>query len=176
MAEYILTPEKTEQPSGLELMEELHRRGFPVEIHLTGQDKQWEAIRFTEPGPPEVECLLSYGSEGYIISISQDAPPSASDLQTSLVETLLQDLGGQVDNVNTRERFTPEEFTAKLKHQQDSAAPAKERFWIVFSWAVVVMALGIYFVISPDKRDLVVVILVLSFLSAALQTYSHAKT
>lgn len=177
MAEYILTPEKTEQPSAFELMEELHRRGVPVEIHLKGEDREWESIRFTESGPPEIECLLSFnaGDGTYSVSVSQDAPPSAKDLEVYLVDTLLQTLGGQTDNLNTRERFTPEQFALKIKQHHNPSTEKKELVWIAFSWAVVFLALGVYFFGSPHLHELVMVILILSFLSAVLQTYSHFK-
>lgn len=177
MAEYILTPEKTQQPSAFALMEELHRRGVPVEIHLKGQDREWESIRFTESGPPEIECLLSFDSSDgtYSVSVSQDAPLSAEFLEVSLVDTLLQTLGGQADNLNTRERFTPEKFALKIKQHHDPSAEKKELVWVAFSWAVVALALGIYFLGSPHLHELVMVILILSSLSAILQTYSHFK-
>src|SRR5580658_1386571 len=41
MAEYVLTPESKTRLLGTQLMEELHRRGFPVEINLKGQDQAW---------------------------------------------------------------------------------------------------------------------------------------
>lgn len=158
-------------------MEELHRRGVPVEIHLKGQDREWESIRFTESGPPEIECLLSFdgGDKTYSVSVSQDAPLSAEFLEVYLVDALLQTLGGQVDNLNTRERFTPEQFTLKIKQHHNPSAEKKELVWIAFSWLVVILAVGVYFLGSPRIHELVVVILILSFLSAALQTYSHFK-
>lgn len=177
MAEYVLIPEKKLQPSAFELMEELHRRGLPVEIHLKGQDREWEDIRFFESGPPEIECWLSYdaGKENYTVTISPDAPFSAIELQAFLVDILLQNLGGQADNINTRERFTPEQFALKVKDHHSSSAQLKELGWIGFSWAVVGLALGSYFFAASHLRPTVVAVLVLSFLSAALQTYSHFK-
>ncbi len=177
MPEYILTPEKKLQPSAFELMGELHRRGIPVEIHLKGQDRQWDAIRFAEPGPPELECFLSFDSDKglYTVAVPHDAPPSATDLQVFLVDILLQTLGGQVDNTSTRERFTPVQFALKVKHHHNPSAGSKELFWIIFSWVVVVMAFGIYFVVASHLRQLVVLVLILSFLSATLQTYVHFK-
>lgn len=177
MAEYILTPEKKLQPSAFELLEELHRRGIPVEIHLKGQDREWENIRFSEPGPPEIECLLSYdpGKEAYSVLVSRDAPAAATELQVFLVDALLQSLGGQADNLSTQERFTPEQFALKIRQHHDRRAALKELSWIVFSWAVVALALAIYFVVPSHLRQLVMLILVFSFLSALLQTYSHFK-
>lgn len=177
MAEYVLTPEKKEQPSGIELMEDLHRRGFPVEIHVTGQHPQWEAIRFFLAGPPEAECELSFNPEEghYHVSVSQDAPPAAAEIQAFLLGALLRELGGQADNLQTRERFTAGQYAERLKHLHDPRRKAKDLFWLVFSWTVVVLAFLIDVVISPGVRHLVLVILVISALSAALQTYLHFK-
>ncbi len=177
MAEYILTPEKKLQPSAFELLEELHRRGIPVEVHLKGQDREWENIRFSEPGPPEIECLLSYDpdKEVYSALVSRDAPAAAAELQVFLVDILLRTLGGQADNRTTQERFTPEQFALKIKQHHNRRAGLKELIWIGFSWAVVALALGIYSVVPSHLRQLVLLILVLSSLSALLQTYSHFK-
>lgn len=177
MAEYVLTPEKKEQPSGIELLEELHRRGYPVEIHVKGQHPQWEAIRFFLANPSEAECLLSFDpADGlYRLSVTPDSPPAAAELQAFLLDTLLQDLGGRADNLQTRERFTPVEFAQKLKHLHDPGRKTRDLFWVAFSWAVAMLSLLIYFVISPGVRHLALGILVLSTLSAALQTYLHFK-
>jgi len=177
MAEYVLTPEKNEQPSGLQLLEELHRRGFPVEIHVKGEDRKWEAIRFSEPGPPEVECILSYDAEAglYTAFVSQDAPPSAVELQVFLVDSLLRELGGRADNTNTRERFTPEQFAEKIRHHHGPARKLGDYLWIGFSWLVVLLASLMYFIIAPNLQHLVLVILFLAFLSAVLQTVTHIK-
>jgi len=177
MAEYILTPEMKQQPSAFELLEELHRRGIRVEIHLKGEDRNWESIRFSEPGPPEVECFLSRDAdkETYSVFVSQDSPAAATELQVVLVNALLQLLGGQVDNLATRERFTPAQFALKIQQHHNPRAELKELLWIGFSWAVVLLALAIYFIVPSHLRQLVMLILILSFLSALLQTYSHFR-
>lgn len=177
MAEYVLTPDKKERPSGIELLEELHRRGYPVEIHVKGQHPEWEAIRFTLAQPAGAECLLSFEpADGlYRLSVAPDSPPAAAELQAFLLDTLLQGLGGQADNLQTRERFTPGEFAQRLKHLHDPGRKARDLFWLAFSWAVVALSLLIYFVISPGVRHLALGILVLSTVSAALQTQLHFK-
>ena len=157
-------------------MDELHRRGFPVEINIKGSADNWDAIRFYEPGPPEIECFLSYSEEDnfYNISVSTDSPHQAMELQMFLVDLLLQKLGGQADNTATRERFTPEQFAAKLKAHHGSSSDKKEIFWIGFSWIVVVLGVLIYF-FSPQSRSLAPFIVVFSLLSAGGLTYSHFK-
>jgi hypothetical protein len=176
MAEYVLTPESKLQPAGTRLMEELHRRGFPVEINLTGPDQGWESIRFYEAGPPELECLLAYesGTGRYKISVSPEASLPTYELQLFLVDSLLQILRGYVDNSTTLERFTPGQFTAKLKTH---AAPGKlkDLAWLLFSWAVAASGLFVLLFLPALARSLAIVVLIFSTLSASGLTYFHFK-
>lgn len=177
MAEYILSPESRQQPSAFQLIEELHRRGYPVEIHLKGQDHQWESIQFSEPGSPEASCSLSFNSNTgrYTVSIPSNALAQAGDLQLSLVDSLLQTLGGHVDNTGTLERYTPEQFKARLRKFHSSSENHWDLLWIIFAWLVVVGGIVVYFSILDNRRYMVMVIIALSFLSAAGLTYSHFK-
>ncbi len=177
MAEYVLTPESKDQPLGTQLMEELHRRGFPVEINLKGPDQGWESILFYEAGPPELECQLICEPETgcYNISVSRDASPQTQELQLFLVDALLQKLGGRVDNRSTLERFTPSQFTAKLKSPHSPRGETKDLVWIGFSWCVVVAGLIALFVGSDPSRLTIGFILAFAFVSAVGLTYSHFK-
>jgi hypothetical protein len=177
MAEYVLTPESKLQPAGTRLMEELHRRGFPVEINLSGPDQGWESIRFYEAGPPELECRLAYEPEPglYKISVAPEASLPTYELQLFLVDSLLQTLGGHVDNSTTLERFTPGQFTAKLKGLRASPGKFKDLLWIVFSWAVAAASLFVLLFVPAPARSLVMVLLLFSTLSASGLTYLHFK-
>jgi hypothetical protein len=177
MAEYLLTPEKKKPPAGTWLMDELHRRGFPVEIHLKGEDRDWETIRFCEEGPPEAECLLAVeGPSGrYRISVSRDASLRAQNLQMFLVDTLLGEVGGQVNNSDTLERFTPGQFNVKLKTIHNPMGKANDLVWIGFSWAVVAVGFIALFVGPSHSRLIVAFVLAFSSLSAAGLTYFHFK-
>jgi hypothetical protein len=157
-------------------MDELHRRRFPVEINVKGSAKEWQAIRFYEPGPPEIECFLSFEEENgnFTVSTAIDSPPESAELQLNLIDILLDELGGQADNTATREHFTPQQFAQKLKAFQLSSPGSKERYWIIFAWLVVAIGLLIWF-FSPHTRSIAPVIIALSFLSAAGLTYSHFK-
>jgi hypothetical protein len=176
MAEYILTPDQKEAPSGTFLLEELHRRGFPVEISLKGPDDHWESVRFHEPGPPPVECLLSRDPQGtYRVSIFHDSPLEALELQLYLVEAILQKTGGTADNSSTRERYTVKQLTAKLRNFHRTDRKTKDLFWLGFAWAVVVMGVAASFSLRPPLRSAAFLVLAVAFLSAAGQTYSHFK-
>ena len=177
MAEFLLTPETKNQPAGTRLMEELHRRGYPVEITLKGPDQAWQTVRFYEQGPPEVECLLDFDSPNgtYKISVSRDASHPSADLQLHLVGALLQELGGRVDNLSTQERFTPSQFAAKLRTQGNPRRGAGELLWIGFAWAV---AAGSFLalVMGPGpSRPIIGLVLAFASLSAAGLTYFHFK-
>lgn len=157
-------------------MEDLHHRGFPVEINLKGPDQEWESVRFFEAGPPELECLLTHDPETgrYKISVYRDAPTRAHELQLFLVDTLLRELGGQVDNTTTLERFTSSQFTAKLK-AHGPMRKAKDWLWIGFSWTVVVAGLIALIAGSNQFRVMVGLVLVFASISAVGLTYSHFK-
>ncbi len=176
MPHFVISPDKKSLPEGPRLMDHLHRRGFPVEINVKGTAQSWNEIRFYEAGPPELECLLSFNEKNGTlkVSVSNDASLEARDLQMFLVDLLLKELGGQVDNTDTRERYTPKEFAEKLKKQYGSTRNANDLLWIVFSWTVVVAGVAI-FVLSPQFHGLVSIVVVLSLLSAAGLTYSHYK-
>jgi len=176
LPEYIVTPESTQLPPAPALLEDLHRRGFSVEIALKGTADQWEAVRFLDPGPPHVECNLSRDANGRLtITTPSDAPHEALDLQAHLVGLLLDELGGQADNTHTRERFNREEFARKLKHHHAPKGGMKELAWIAFSWAVVLAAAFLYFSVPPHLKPVDLVVVFISFLSAAGFTYTHFK-
>src|ERR1019366_42146 len=156
MPHFVISPDKENLPEGPHLMDQLHRRGFPVEINVKGTAKSWNEIRFYEPGPPELECLLSFNEKNgnLKVSVSNDASLEARDLQIYLVDLLLKELGGQADNTDTRERYTPKEFAEKLKRHYSSTRNSHDLLWIVFSWAVVVAGIAIY-IFSPQFHGLV---------------------
>jgi hypothetical protein len=177
MAEYVITPEIKALPSATGLMDALHKRGFPVEINLKGSDLEWDAVRFYEPGPPEIECFLSYdpGDGVYTVSAPNDAVPETMELFHFLAGVLLQKVEGRADNPATRERYSAGQFSAKLKKHKRSSGKSKDIFWLFFSWGVVVVGSLVFLLIGTDLRYPALVVLFLSLLSAAGLTYSHFK-
>jgi hypothetical protein len=177
MPEFILTPEKNKIPSAHSLLEQIHRMGHPVEIHVTGKPENWTELRFHQPGPPEVECLVSYDSgQGlYTLHVNSDAPPKAYDLQLALVELLLKSLGGQVDNRFTRERYSAEEFMKKMARHRVAQNNPWDPFWLGFSWVVVLFGIFLSFSLHPEIRGVVLSIVVLAMVSAVGLTYTRIK-
>jgi hypothetical protein len=177
MAEYIVTPDKKDLPSGPSLLEELHRRGYPVEINVKGTAEKWEMIRFFDPGPPEMECLITHDAPNgrFSVSVSTDAPPQATELQMNLVDIMLRQLGGQTDNSTTRERYSAKQFTTHLKKLHGTSDKAKDIVWLGFSWGIVVLGILLYFSLPPSMKPVDVVVVFLSLLSAGGLTYSHFK-
>jgi hypothetical protein len=178
MPEYVLTPEKKELPSGPALMEELHRRGFPVEITLKGPANEWESVRFFEPGPPEVECLLSFNPKNgsFTVTTPTTAPHEATEMQLFLVDILLKDLGGMADNTGTRERYSAKQFAAKVRSLHGVSRGTQDLVWIAFSWIVTLLGVLAFFLMDPQVRHMALIIAGLSLLSAAGQTYSYLKS
>lgn len=176
MSEYVITPSQKRLPSATHLMDELHHFGFPVEINLKGADTQWESIRFFEPGPPEIECLLSIDKDGrFTVSASVDTSLTTRELQLFLVNVLLKEVGGQVDHTGTRERFTAEEFARRIKKREGIKTPS-DIFWMLFPWIVVALGLGLYFIISPQLRSMDLIIVAFSFFSAlGLSSFSKSE-
>ena len=176
MAEYIITPEKSDLPTAPDLMEELHRRGLPVEITVKGTAEQWESVKFVELGPPEIKCTLAHnGAKGtFSVQMPTNSPHQALELQLSLVDVLLRLLGGQADNTETRERYNPQQFTAKLREFQGLSGGPHELLWIFFSWVVVLVAVIMYFAM-PKFHVLILILALLSLASAVGQTLPKLK-
>jgi len=177
MPEFILTPEQKTHPTAPDLLDQIHKVGFPVEINVKGKPDSWDALRFYEPGPPEVECLVSFdGDTGkYNLHVSADAPAKAFELQLALVELFLKNLGGQVDNRHTRERFTASEFALKMRLHRVSQDNPWDWFWLVFSWLVVIFGLFLFFGLHPTMKPYVLSIMALSLVSAVGLTYTRFK-
>jgi hypothetical protein len=178
LPEYVVTPEAATPLPAPALLEGLHRRGFPVEIVIKGAADQWESIRFTEPGPKEVECSLirDTASGRLTVTTASDATPEAVDLQAHLVGLLLDELGGQADNSYTRERFNAQEFARKLRHHHAPRGGFREIAWLVFSWIVVALGVALYFSVPDHLKPVDLVVVIIAFLSAVGFTYTHFRT
>lgn len=176
MSDYLITPENRDQPAGTRLMEELHRKGYPVEITLKGPDSAWESVRFIEHDAQGSECVVSLDPKGvYRVSISPDAPLSARELQLYVVETLLKEVGGVADHSTTRESLNLQQFSLKLKTHHAGDRKASDWVWVGFAWAV---ALGAFFAFARTEgpnRWTVLVVAVFASLSALGLTYSQIK-
>lgn len=177
MAEYVITPEKNAQPAGTRLLDELHRRGFPVEITLKGPDNGWENIRFFEAGPPPAECQVAFDAPSgtYKVTISRDASPASLELQLFLVETLLREVGGVADHAVTRERLNLGQLTEKLRAHRSDERKASDWLWVAFAWLVAAGALVGFWRMPGPNRWTVLVVLLFAALSACGLTYSHLK-
>ncbi len=176
MPDYLITPETNEPPAGTRLMEELHKKGFPVEITLNGPDGAWESIKFFEEGR-EAECILSRlaDSNNYKISVTRDASPAALDLQLHLVEALLRAVGGIADHAVTRERLDYRQFSLKLQAHHSGEHKPSDWVWIAFAWAVALGSLVAFLQIAGPNRWTVLVVMVFASLSALGLTYLQLK-
>jgi hypothetical protein len=176
MAEYIITPEKNDLPQAPFLIEELHRRGLPVEITVKGTTEKWTGIQFVEPGPPEIKCSLALNSEkGLSVTIPTNSPHQALELQLHLVDILLQQVGGRADNTETRERYNPRQFASKMKTLVGYSGEQGDLFWLFFSWIVFTFSVLLYFSLAKFRSwDLLVV--VLSLAGAGGLTYLKLKS
>ena len=175
MSEYVITPEKKLPPSGHVLLEEVHRRGIPVEISVKGTVDKWESIRFHEPGPPEIECLLSLEPGGAMkAAISVDSDMEARDLQMVLVDVILREVGGRVDHTGTRERYTAEQFARKVRDHRGKPPAEADLPWIIFSWVMVAVSL-LGFCVLPRFQYFALVAAALSLAGAVGLTLQKAR-
>ncbi len=178
MADYILKPGNKRLPSATFLLEEIHKRGIPVEINVTGTVDQWEAIRFFEPGPPEIECFATFDQENprFILTVPKDSPELSSDLRLLLAHIFLSEVGGTVTDSSTGENYDAPKIAARVRQFQPSKSGISESLWLIFSWAVLPLAALAYFAVPHQLRILVIGVAVLAFFSAVGQTYSKLKS
>ena len=178
MAEFHIKPDSKKIPSAPHLMEELHRVGVPVEINVKGKADQWDAVRFSEPGPPEIECFASFDPEDgtFTVSLPHDAPLAARELQLFITNEILKEVGGQVDNTTTREHFSAAQFAAMVRDHHLSKNDPWDRFWLVFSWAVVLFGLFLYFSLSSSLRTMDLTIVGLALISAIGLTFTKLRS
>ena len=176
MPDYVITPETNDPPAGTRLMEELHRKGFPVEITLKGPDGSWDSIKFFEEGR-EAECVLSRlgDSNNYKVSVSRDASHASLDLQLHLVEAMLREVGGVTDHAVTRERLDLKQFSLKLQAHHSGDRKATDWVWVAFAWAVALGALFAFTQVAGPNRWTVLVIALFASLSAIGLTYLQLK-
>ena len=194
MNEYLITPHKKGLPSGHHLLEELHRRGLPATLDLKGTDTKWEAILFSEPGPPPMECFLEHdpAQGNFKIGLPKDTPKEAEEMKIALADILLRELGGHVQDTSTNERHDLAGFLEKTKthtaaHMTQSSSSTKsvsskaklgtaEVLWILFAWGLAAAALTVYFTMPQHQHTITLGVAGLAFLSALGLTFSRRSS
>jgi hypothetical protein len=177
LAEYRLTPFQKKCPAPSDLLRKLHERGFLVEVRLDGLADNWGALRFYEEGPSELECFLIRDEEtrDLTASIPQDSSPRSKELLLRLIDMLLKDLGGSIEEAATQEHWTAEEFLEQNCHLSKSARPVKDWAWLLFSWILTVAAVAAYFNVPSNLHLLALTVIVFTGVSAVGLSFSSAK-
>lgn len=177
MAEYRLTPLQKECPTPTDLLRKLHDRGFSVEVNLNGAADNWGALRFYGEGPSELECFLIRDEEtrDLTASIPQEAPPGSKDLLLHLIDILLKDLGGSIEDATTQKRWTAEEFLKQNRYLPKPVRPVKDWTWLVFSWLLTAAAVAAYFNVPSNLHLLALTVIVFTGVSAVGLSLSSAK-
>src|ERR1700677_1042191 len=171
MAEYVIIPDKKEIPSSHILTEELHRRSLAVEIEVQETNHKWEHICFFDPANAETRCFVERHLHSLIYKVPLAAEPTheSVELQNTLVEIILHEVGGKVFDPETKKSCNLVEFRAQsggidliaefnnssyfLPKSIRSLSSVQEMLWILFSWALVL--LGFYFYRqAPQSRKL----------------------
>jgi hypothetical protein len=186
VTEYQVRPSRKQVPPAQDLLEGLHRRGWKVEINLKGEGgSAWETLRFFRPGPPEeVECFLLHDAAKNLYTVSLPAMPAngAPALQYHVVMTLVDLLGGSVEEAGSGRTLTLAELDAwgarfhPLWSRLLKADP-KHLGWALTAWAVAAAGL-LYSAFGDPERRLAVLLLagIPAFLAAVgLTFFSHRE-
>jgi hypothetical protein len=160
MSEYILQPNQKQPPSPQDLLNDLSRKGWTVEMNLKGSPEAWEAIRFFRPGPPEeVECFLMHDPETSFFTVSLPDMPAhgAPELQFRVLESLIDRLDGKVIDSSTHRALTKAEWNDwasrynPLPLRLFQGSP-RDVFWRLFPPAVTVAGITCSIYGPVDKR------------------------
>jgi hypothetical protein len=194
MTEYVITPDKKEIPSSYLLSEELHRRALTVEMEVHGTNTKWENIYFFDPANPGTQCFLERNLHSlvYKISLAAESTHESEELQTTLVEIILHEVGGKVFNPTSKESYDLAEFrkqsgkTGSVTEFNNvsyssliparSLPPLKEILWIGFSWAFVLLGFYFYRHVPQPRKILMLVACGLALMSAVGITFSSLQS
>jgi hypothetical protein len=194
MAEYVITPDKKEIPSSHSLTEELHRRSLSVEMEVHGPNyKEWENIYFFDPANAGTRCFLERNLHSLIYKITLPAEPTqeSEELQTTLVEIILHEVGGKVFDPDTKKSFNLAEFRiqsggtglvmeSNISSFSSPAArslpPVQEMLWIGFSWALVLIGFYFYRHAPQPRKILMLAACGLALMSAVGITFSSLQS
>ncbi|HVM33538.1 MAG TPA: hypothetical protein VMU88_10420 [bacterium] len=174
MSEYKLIPREAGLPSPTDLLEALHRREFSVEVNVTGPSGAWEALRFYQDGPAEVECFLIRDEETGALTAStpEGSPERAQELLSHLCDLILSGQGGTARDLQTGKLFTSADFKENNPHLKSPARPRLAWAWPAFAWALVLGAGAAYFNLPDNLHMLALAVVGLSLLSALGLTIS----
>jgi hypothetical protein len=194
MAEYVITPDKKEIPSSHLLTEELHRRALAVEMEVQGTNYKWENIYFFDPANPETRCFLERNLHSLIYKVTLSAEPTheSVELQNTLVEIILHEVGGKVFDPDTKKSCNLAEFRAQsggtilaaefnnssyaLPKPEWSLPPVQEMLWIGFSWALVLLGFYFYHHAPQSRKIFMLVACGLALISAGGITFSSFQS
>jgi hypothetical protein len=194
MAEYVITPDKKEIPSSHLLTEELHRRGLAVEMEVQGTNYKWEHIYFFDSTNSETHCFLERNLHSLIYKVSLRTEPTreSEELQTTLAEIILHEVGGKVFEPVSKKSYSLSEFRTQsgetlLAAEFNNAPspllipirsfpPLKEILWVGFSWALILLGFYFYRQAPQSRKILMLVACGLALISAVGITFSSLQS
>ncbi|GEM_PF-1304889 len=183
MTEYLLRPSKKTPPLPQDLLDDLHKRGWQVELNLKAENGVWEDIRFFRPGPPEeIECFLLHDPEAltYIVSLPAMPANGAQELQFHVLDILLNRLGGAVEDYETHRTLTQSELEAWARKYKSGlkgilSRPTHDLFWFLFPWVVSVGGILYSIFGNPVNRLPALLVTIPALLSAIGMTFFAHK-
>jgi len=179
LPEYVVYPSHKTVPTPEYILAELHRRRWDVELNVQGGGRNWEGIRFWQEGPPEVECFVlhDFKYNRFHVSLPEDHPEKAQDLQLQLVDVLLRTLGGDAEDLSTHRRFNAPEFATHMLFRKRPflAFEIKALGWPLFAWLTAGFGVGVALFGREEARIPALVLTVVAALCAAGLTFYLKK-
>ncbi|HET9869472.1 MAG TPA: hypothetical protein VFR02_03105 [bacterium] len=174
MPEYKILPPGGDLPGPAELLAGLQERGFSLEVNLSGPPERWEALRFYQDGPAEVECFLIRDEEAGALTAStpEGSPERAREILVNLADLILRSCGGTLEDPQTKRTFTAGDFREHQPLLKPRARAAAGWAWPAFAWAVTAASLAAWLGLPESLRAPALAVAALSLLSAAGLTWS----
>jgi len=179
LPEYVVYPSHKTAPTPEFILAELHRRHWEVELNVQGGGRNWEGIRFTQEGPPEIECFVlhDFKYNRFHISLPEEHSEKARDLQLHVVDVLLKTLGGDAEDLATHRRFNAPEFGTHMLFRKRPflAFEIKALGWPLFAWLTAGFGVGVALFGRAEARIPALVLTLVAALCAAGLTFYLKK-
>jgi len=116
MAEYVITPDKKEIPSSYLLTEDCTDGPWRLKWKSTERTiRNGKIFTFSTRPTPGPRCFLERNLHSLIYKITLAAEPTheSEELQTTLVEIILHEVGGKVFDPDAKKSYSLEEFSVQ---------------------------------------------------------------
>ena len=145
-------------------------------MDLHSGNRGWESLRLSQTAPVELECFVVNDSNyhRFHVSLPEEYPETARDLQMHVVDILLKSMGGDAEDMATHHRFNAPEFAVQMLFQKRPLLPFtwKSLQWPLFSWLTTSFGAGVFFFGKPEAKLPALALALIAFLcSVGLTLY-----